>query len=194
MKNIYYKTYQNVSGSFTCDQEGSLLSFEPTPENRLSEPIVREVYSCGPSYYKMAVRSLIIPEGVVAIEGDFFRYGYVQEILSFPTTLRRIGDNCAFANCSLPDVVIPSGVNMIGSFAFGDSKIKSLCLTRVFECEYLRQFKGAEIDKLILPESSCVINEMHSILNHMYFGAKIDMVSLGDSEPVSFDEFLRGKH
>ena len=194
MDTIFHKTYQNESGCFTCDQEGSLLSFEPTPGNRLHEPIVREVYTYGPSYYKMAVRSLIIPEGVVAIKGDFFRYGYVQERLSFPTTLRRIGDNCAFANCSLPDVVIPSGVNMIGCFAFGNSKIKSLCLTRVFECEYLRQFKGAKIDKLILPKGSCVINEMHSILRHIYVGAGIDMVSLGDSEPISFDEFLVSIH
>ena len=148
LKNIFHKTYQNESGIFTCDAEGTLLRFEPAPGNRISEPI---------AYYEIAVRTLIIPEGVVAIRGDFFRYGYVKDKISFPDTLRQIGEEypiggCTFANCYLPDVVIPSQVEIIGTFAFGKSQLKSLCMTRVPACEYLRQFKGAKIDKLILPK------------------------------------------
>ena len=52
---------------------------------------------------------------------------------------RSISDAC------LPEILIPDNVNTIGEFGFGNSRVKSLRLTRVFECEYLRQIKGAFI-------------------------------------------------
>ena len=143
------------SGLFMCDEYGMLKRFYPSIHNILNEQKVRETYTFGKSYYKPCVHSLIIPEGVTSLEHDFFRGGYVKDQLHFPRTLVSLGDElnpCVFADSCLPDIIIPDNVRSIGEFAFGNSHIKSLRLTRVSRCEYLRQFKGAYIGTLFLPK------------------------------------------
>jgi hypothetical protein len=150
----HYKILRNESGMFECDDDGKLLRFYPDVQNLLDETIVKDRFTFGKSYYKPCVHSLIIPEGVTAIGENFFRYGFVEEIFHFPNTLRSIGDerdHGVFAKSHLPDVVIPESVETIGIFAFGSCTIKSIKLTRFFDCEYLRQFNDAHIGTLYLP-------------------------------------------
>lgn len=150
-----YKILKNESGLFECDAEGKLLRFYPDSKNLLDEAKVRENYTFGKSYYRPCVHSLIIPEGVTSFEREFFCGGLVQDYVQLPSTLVSLGERWTagvFSNARLPEIVIPDNVNSIGDFAFGNSRIKSLKLTRVFECEYLRQFKGAHIETLYLPK------------------------------------------
>lgn len=150
-----HKILKNESGVFECNDEGKLLRFYPDSQNLLDEAKVRETYTFGKSYYKPCIHSLIIPEGVTSLEHEFFRGGLVQDVIQLPSTLVSLGDKWnpgVFSDSCLPEIVIPDNVNSIGEFAFGNSRIKSLRLSRVFESEYLRQFKGAYIGTLFLPE------------------------------------------
>ena len=150
-----YKIIKNESGLFECDDDGKLLNFYPDSHNLIDETIVRETYTFGKSYYKPCVHSLIIPEGVTSLEHDFFRGGLVQDDILLPSSLVSLGDKWnpgVFSDACLPELIIPDNVNSIGEFAFGNSRIKSLRITRVFESEYLRQFKGAYIGTLYLPK------------------------------------------
>lgn len=150
-----YKIIKNESGLFECDDNGKLLKFYPDSHNLIDEAKVRETYTFGKSYYKPCVHSLIIPEGVTSLEHEFFRGGFVKDQLYFPQTLVSLGDKWnpdVFSDSCLPEIVIPENVHSIGEFAFGNSYIKSLRLTRVSECDYLRQFKGVQIRTLYLPK------------------------------------------
>lgn len=155
-ENAYnrHKILRNESGVFECDNKGKLLRFYPDPNNLLDKTRERETYTFGKSYYKPCIHSLIIPEGVTAISESFFRYGFVEDTIQFPDTLCSIGDRMdrdVFADTHLPDIVIPETVGIIGNFAFGNSVIKSVRFSHVIGCEYLRQFKGAYIETLYLP-------------------------------------------
>lgn len=147
--------FENESGLFLCGNSGELKRFFPATENLLDKSIIRERYTFHEAYYKPCVHSLIIPEGVTSFEHDFFRGGFVKDQIHFPQTLVSLGDKwnqCVFADSCLPEIIIPDHVRSIGEFAFGNSQIKSLRLTCVSECEYLRQFKGAQIETLYLPK------------------------------------------
>lgn len=150
-----YKIIKNESGLFECNDEGKLLRFYPDSQNLLDEAKVSKTYTFGKSYYKPCIHSLIIPEGVTSLEHDFFIGGLVQDVIQLPSTLVSLGDKWnpgVFSDSCLPEIVIPDSVHSIGEFAFGNSRVKSLRFTRIFECEYLRQFKGAYIGTLFLPK------------------------------------------
>lgn len=129
----YLKT---ESGIFGIDDEGTLRWFdaEPTTEERI-------------------LKKLIIPEGVVTIPDDSFRRYTVLEKLRFPGSLRVLGtnDGCAFANCRLPDVVLPESLESLGTFVFGNSTMRSLHIPKGLRSRYFRQFKGSHIETLYLP-------------------------------------------
>lgn len=150
-----YKILKNESGLFECDENGKLLEFYPDSRNLIDEAKIRETYTFGKSYYKPCVHSLVIPEGVTALEREFFSGGFVKDQIQFPQTLVSLGDKWnpgVFSNSCLPEIIISDNVCSIGEFAFGNSHIKSLRFTRVPRCEYLRQLKGAYIGTLFLPK------------------------------------------
>ena len=65
------------------------------------------------------ITSVVIPEGVVTIGRDAFRYGGFTTI-TLPSTLETIGAS-AFCDCyDLVDIIIPDNVEYIGSCAFYD--------------------------------------------------------------------------
>ena len=149
-----HQVLRSESGLFECDPEGKLIRFFPDPRNLLDKVVLREEYTYGKSYYRPCVHTLIIPEGVTAFTREFFRCGYVENEIRFPNTLVSLGseaDDCVFANTHLPDVAIPESVEMIGTFAFGDSTMDSVRFTGLFQCKYLRQFKDACIGTVYLP-------------------------------------------
>ena len=134
MENIKFLT--NETGVFGVDDEGTLHYFEA--EKARDEHILKR---------------LIIPEGVVTIPDDSFRYYVVLWELKFPDSLKVLGtnDGCAFANCHLPDVILPKGLEKLGMFSFGSSVMRSLSIPKELRSTYLRQFKGAEMETLYLP-------------------------------------------
>lgn len=149
-----HQVLRSESGLFECDPEGKLIRFYPDPKNLLDEVVLKEEYTYGKSYYRPCVHTLIIPEGVTAFTREFFRYGYVENEISFPDTLVSLGsefDDCVFADTCLPIVAIPESVEMIGTFAFGHSIIESLSFKRLVKSIYLRQFKEACIGTVYLP-------------------------------------------
>ena len=149
-----HQVLRSESGLFECDPEGKLIRFFPAPRNLLDEVVLKEEYTYGKSYYRPCVHTLIIPEGVTVFTREFFRYGYVENEISFPDTLVSLGsesDDCVFADTCLPKVTIPESVEMIGTFAFGHGKIESVRFTRPVKCKYLRQFRDACIETVFLP-------------------------------------------
>lgn len=153
--NLYREEviFENESGLFLCGNSGNLKRFFPATENLLAKPLMKECFSN--DFFNPCVHSLIIPEGVSSLERDFFSRGVVKDQVLFPNTLVSLGDKwnpSVFSNSYLPDIVIPENVSFIGEFAFGNSTIKSVRFTNIFECEYLRQFKGTNIGTLYLPK------------------------------------------
>lgn len=67
-------------------------------------------------------RHLIIPEGVDEIKGIAFWNSDVLESVSFPSTLRKIGEE-VFDNCSkLRKIVLPEGLEYIGGQCFWECR------------------------------------------------------------------------
>lgn len=102
--------------------------------------------------YRLHVRSLMIPQGVSAIDRGFFNYGYIQESVVFPASLRTID---SFQESNLPDIVIPENVENIASGAFMNSIIRSVKFLRLFENKndnsHRPPFSGARVQTLFLP-------------------------------------------
>lgn len=147
-----YTIFRNESGAFECDDDGTLMQFYPDINNLLDEPEIRYRNIYGKVHFKPSVHSLIIPEGVTCIGEDFFRCGLVKDVIVFPKSLKAIG-YCAFADSSLPDVVISNNVSKIGDFAFGNSIIHSVRLTiHLDSSDSHRQFQDAKIGTLYVPK------------------------------------------
>lgn len=135
----------NESGIFYVDRLGVLWAFCCSPENNAdicSERDTKKLYT------------LHIPEGVTVLKEDAFREYTIVEKLTLPNSLLLMGTGhgCAFAECSLPDVVIPETLQIMGTGAFGGSFLRSLWLPENAQWEYARQFKGSEIGILYLSE------------------------------------------
>lgn len=147
---------KNETGLFECDEEGKLLSYFPSIEVLMEKTKVRERYTYGDSYYKPCIHSMIVPEGVTSFCRNFFRGGMIEGDLVLPQTLKVIGteiDDCVFADSSIGRVILPNTIESIGVFAFGNSKIVEFVYPdMILELQYARQFKGASINKLLLPQ------------------------------------------
>lgn len=138
--------FENGSGVFHCHR-GRLLYYFSSIRN-----INNEFQSEESCKYKYCIETLKIPEGITSIEHDCFQGGMVKEYLSFPSTLRSI-EPFAFAETSLPDIIIPESVHVMDSLAFKNSVIKSVKYSRnhILDRDCLSFFKGAYIEKLYWP-------------------------------------------
>lgn len=138
------------SGSFFIDDKGVALRFEPSSDNSFieEETTIKANYTY--DTYK-SIRTFIVPMGVKGFATDFMRGFRVVERFELPESLTCIGENC-FANCILPEVVIPQSVHEIGIFAFGHSHIGTLQLPATIQSPYGRQFKDSHIGVLRLPK------------------------------------------
>lgn len=151
---------ESESGYFHVDENGIAQQFVPSDEN----PYIYEVMERR-SYYtyepRRSIRTFVVPEGIKGFKSDFLRGIRVIERFELPESLVRIGNNsfhleseetCVFANCILPEVVIPETVCEIGVFAFGHSDIEILQFPVSLRSPYGRQFKDSHIGKLRLPK------------------------------------------
>ena len=143
------------SGRFYLDESGIVQRFEPADGNMFDE-----------FYDDLCTRhidTLIVPCGAKGFCGQFMRSVHVRVKFELPQGLVEIGNDeenlsgndvgCVFANCTLPSVSIPEGVQKIGRFAFGNSRIGTLQLPLIRHCTYSRQFKGSHISVLRLPNA-----------------------------------------
>jgi hypothetical protein len=141
--------YHSESGEFLCIN-GIAQTFKPAISNIVKGNIIKTE-----GLYNVIVKTLIVPSGVKGFASNFCRGLIVQDIFTLSDTVESIGDDagnsCVFANTSLPEVVIPETVEMIGDFAFGNSNIKELVINAKTSSPYLRQFKGSTIGKVYLP-------------------------------------------
>ena len=147
------------SGTFFIDKNGKVQQFEPAGGN----PFVEEETELNDNYTyntHKSIRTMVIPNGVKGFASDFMRGVRVTERFELPEGLISIGNNsfnidtkvsCVFANCILPSVIIPKGVQEIGAFAFGHTHIESLQLPATLHSPYGRQFKDSYIGTLRLP-------------------------------------------
>lgn len=153
-KNEYVNYHQgnsilkNDSGYYEYNNaDYRLMSFCPSINNLLNASEERVN-----NKYRLHVRSLMIPQGVSAIDRGFFNYGYIQESVVFPASLRTID---SFQESNLPDIVIPENVENIASGAFMNSIIRSVKFLRLFENKndnsHRPPFSGARVQTLFLP-------------------------------------------
>ncbi len=147
---------ESESGVFFLDEHGIVERFEPSIDN----PFKNERTEKGDIVTQRSIRSLIVPEGVRGFVSEFMRGVRVLERFELLNGLLSIGNNsfsiedeqqCVFANCILPSVVIPETVQEIGNFAFGGSHIECLQLPATLRSEYGRQFKDGYIGVLKMP-------------------------------------------
>lgn len=153
------KVLKSESGMFFVDDKGIVQRFEPAVDNPFIEEDT-EIETNTPTGYK-SIRTFIVPAGVKGFMSDFMRATRIVERYELPEGLISIGNHsfdvekechCVFANCILPEVVIPQSVKEIGNFAFGHSQIDMLQLPATLCSPYGRQFKDSHIGTLRLPK------------------------------------------
>lgn len=143
------KVLTSESGTFFLDDQGIVQSFGPSNNNQFVDEETEMKANYTFTTYK-SIRTFIVPEGVKGFTPDFLRGVRVVERFELPAGLLDIGE-CCFANCILPDVIIPDSVESIGIFAFGHTYIESLQLPTTLQAPYGRQFKDSYIGTLKLP-------------------------------------------
>lgn len=154
------KVLTSESGKFIIDGKGIVQRFEPSEDNPFIDDAA--VVDSNRTYkIDKSIRTFIVPEGVKGFASDFMRGTQVVERFELSEGLISIGNNsfdiekechCVFANCILPEVVIPQSVQEIGNFAFGHSQIDMLQIPATLHSPYGRQFKDSHIRKLRLPK------------------------------------------
>ena len=181
-KNVYNHKMilENDAGLFLCDETGKLLSYYPSVDVLIDKTEVREHY--GYVFYRPCINSMKVPEGVTCLGREFFRGGMISGSLELPDTLKKLGtetDDCVFADTCIGSVTIPMSVDMIGTFAFGNSKINELVYPdKIIECQYLRQFKGAEINDFVIHRDmfDFLQRSKQEVNSLLFYGASIENI------------------
>ena len=146
------------SGRFYLDRDGIAYKFRPAVDN----PYCLDDYEQKADVHysvpiQQSIRSLVVPPRVVGFAAEFMRGTYVQERFELPDGLESIGrisvdEHCVFANCDLPEVILPASLREIGTFAFGNCRIGTLKIPATLRSPYARQFKDSYVETLLLPK------------------------------------------
>lgn len=149
-------------GSYTSESGvfhhigGVVVSFTPHSDNVIEGGVdTPDAWTEKTIHHDNAIRTLIVPEGVTGFANDFLRGWAITETVIFPKTLKSIGTDhgmSCFADCYLPEIVLPESVNCLGHYAFGHSYIQKLVIHPHNTSPYRRQFKDSTIKELLLPK------------------------------------------
>jgi hypothetical protein len=177
----------NQSGSFVI-QKGSLFEFVPKEEN-----VVKEEEN------HLVLENIFFPyDGIVRIADGMFNNIKVIGTVELPKMeLEEIGqkggEKGVFAKCEFSKLEIPSDVTFLGDYAFAKSRIGVLKLyPSTLEGEYGRQFKGASISKLFLPESSLPMScHELGVLRSIVVNAVVKDVYLNHFVHMSWEDFIK---
>lgn len=172
--SVLFGTFRSESGAF-AHVGGIVFSFVPASDNvipgGIDAPGVRgdEI-----RHYDNAVKTLIVPDGVKGFADGFLEEWAVTDSVVFPDSLESIGtldgEGCAFACCFLPEIVLPSSLKVIGTYAFGGSRIRRLVVDPANRSKYARQFKDSAIDELLLPKESLEARHTASAEEYGFIG------------------------
>ena len=113
--------------------------------------------------------------------------------LVFPAFIEHIADNL-FEDFEVADEVhLPFDLEELGDYAFAKSKIGTLIIyDEALKCKYSRQFKGAIIDKLYLPESNLPLDcSKLGLLRSIVVNASVKEVYLDKFVHMSWDDFVK---
>ena len=166
------------SGKFVC-KFGTLICFEPSPDNIVSK-----------ENGMLVLKHLVIPadeKDVRYIADGLFNNIEVKEKLSLPWSLVGIGQKLdvgilsgVFNRCVLPKVCIPENVELLGGYVFGNSRIGTLKIYRKsLRSEYGRQFKGAKIENLYIPDCTIdTIERNNDVLHSIFTNASVEYMYL----------------
>ena len=112
----------------------------------------------------------------------------MKEKLSLPWSLVGIGQKLGvgilsgvFNRCVLPKVCIPENVELLGGYVFGNSRIETLKIYgNSLRSEYGRQFKGAKIENLYIPDCSIntIENNNNNVLHSIFVNASVEYMYL----------------
>ncbi|MCQ2076843.1 MAG: hypothetical protein MJZ20_07420 [Bacteroidaceae bacterium] len=67
---------------------------------------------------------------------------------------------------------------MIGNFAFGKSYVKKMVFEGNVSCPYARQFKGAEIGELVIPQAMWEEKGMNLVASMRMNGCRIHKLTI----------------
>lgn len=102
------------------------------------------------------VKVFVVPEGVIELPSSLFSACKSVDEVVLPSTLKKIG-SYAFSNCAISDVALPASLTLINSGAFHTTKIESIDIpegveigSSVFSCCY-------NLKSIKLPQSLTVI-------------------------------------
>ena len=170
------------SGKFVC-KYGTLIYFEPSDDNIISK-----------ENGLLVLKNLVIPsdeKNIRYIADGLFNNIEVRSDVHLPWTLAGIGRNGGttitmgvFNRCILKNVYIPKDVELLGDYVFYNSRIETLKIYRKsLLCRYGRQFKGAKIKNLYLPD--CSVNSIEKGQN-VFHSISIN----ANVENVYFDNYV----
>lgn len=115
----------NASGKFILER-GTVIGFEPAEDN------INVSWTKPFNDYRQSLKRLVFPAFIEHIADNLFEDFEVADEVHLPFDLVELGD-----------------------YAFTKSKIGTLIIyDEALKCKYSRQYKGAIIDKLYLPESN----------------------------------------
>ena len=113
--------------------------------------------------------------------------------LVFPAYIEQIADDL-FGNIEVSDEVhLPFDLEELGDFTFAKSKIGTLIIyDEALKSKYGRQFKGATIDKLYLPESNLPLDcSKLGLLRSIVVNASVREVFLDKSVHMNWKDFVK---
>lgn len=178
----YESTTRTQYGDFvTCGKK--LVDFIPSQDNIVSDGshlVLKNLIMSTEDFE-------IIPDGLfenIEILGD----------IELPWGLEKIGEKeglGAFRNSKFSRLHIPSEVSFLGDYAFAKCGIGVLTLyTSALKSEYGRQFKGATIDKLYLPENSLPMScSEYGVLHSIAVNASVKEVYLDKLVHFNWEDF-----
>ena len=152
------------SGKFITRNTTSVIGFEPAEDN------ISVSWTKPFNDYRQRLKRLVFPAHIVHIADNLFENIEVTDEVHLPFDLEELGD-----------------------YAFAKSKIGTLIIyDETLKSKYGRQFKGATIDKLYLPESNLPLDcSQLGLLCSIVVNAEVNEVALSDSVYMNWNEFLK---
>ena len=141
----------------TCQLEANLV----VPGTYTLNDVEYKVTSIGADVFKefKKLETVVLPEGLLTIGKGAFQCSNLRQV-TFPKTLKKIGD-WAFEHCSeLESVILPEGLEELGEWAFSDCfNMTELVLSHSLKIIPLNAFSYTQnLQTLIVPEGVEVID------------------------------------
>ena len=181
--------YENESGIFICNEDGVLLRYECSPQNRLELDDCEERFRFFGQDWQhenrkdKAIRKLVIPSGVKQLGscssacrkmGDIsFEHYVVRDEIVLPDSLKIIGA-AVFQGAMLPEVKFSSSLSVIGAVSFFHAGISRLIFCSDIKPIYGIYYSSHEHPyfKDVPGQGAVEIPENELLEQHLCFGGR----------------------